>query len=132
VLHERDRLIQLTRSVVTPPPEVEVRQYNVDGKTILVLSVGPGADVPYGITPGNKDRPAEFYVRRGATTFPARPEEIPELGTRESPPRAALDHRGWLTQRAGLLVSQQHGTSAQWLCRITVGLGVSRIKEAGR
>ncbi len=76
VLHERDRLIQLTRSVVTPPPEVETRQYNVDGKTILVLSVGSGTDAPYGITPGSKDRPVEFYVRRGATTFPAKPEEI--------------------------------------------------------
>ncbi len=76
VLQERDRLIQLARSVVTPAPDVETRQYAVDGKTILVLSVGAGTDAPYGITPGGRDKPVEFYIRRDATTFPGRPEEI--------------------------------------------------------
>lgn len=76
VLQERDRLIQLARSVVTPAPDVETRQYEVDGKTILVLSVEAGTDAPYGITPGGRDKPVEFYIRRDATTFPARPEEI--------------------------------------------------------
>lgn len=75
-LKARDRLIQLTRSIVTPAPAVQSRQYAVDGKTILLLSVEAGPDAPYGITPGSKDKPVEFYVRRGATTFPARPEEI--------------------------------------------------------
>jgi hypothetical protein len=75
-LKERDRLIQLARSIVTPAPAVEARQYDVDGKMILVLSVEAGTDAPYGITPGSKDKPVEFYVRRGATTFPARPEEV--------------------------------------------------------
>ena len=75
-LRERDRLIQLARSIVIPAPVVDIRQYDLDGKTILVLSVEAGPDAPYGITPGSKDRPVEFYVRRGATTFPARPEEI--------------------------------------------------------
>lgn len=86
VLHERDRLIQLTRSIVTPAPDVETRQYEIDGKTILVFSVYPGTDTPYGITPGNKDRPVEFYVRRGATTFPARPEEIRNSVLARTPP----------------------------------------------
>jgi predicted HTH transcriptional regulator len=73
----RDRLAQLARSTVTPAPEVEVAAYEVDGKTLLVLAVAGGTDPPYGITlPGRKDKPVEFYVRRDATTFPARPEEI--------------------------------------------------------
>jgi predicted HTH transcriptional regulator len=52
-LRERDRLAQLVRTIVTPAPEVEVRQYNVDGKVLLVL-----------------------YVRRDATTFPATADEV--------------------------------------------------------
>lgn len=75
-LKERDRLIQLARSIVTPAPAVEVHQHEVDGKKLLVLSVDVGTGRPYGITPGDKNKPIEFYVRRGATTFPARPEEI--------------------------------------------------------
>jgi hypothetical protein len=76
VIRERDRLIQLTRSILTPAPAVETRQYDVNGKTILALQVDAGPDTPYGITPGSKNSPLEFYIRRGATTFPARPEEI--------------------------------------------------------
>ena len=76
-LRERDRLAQLVRAIVTPAPEVEVRQYNVDGKVLLVLSVGAGANRPYGITlPGRKDKPVEFYIRRDATTFPATADEV--------------------------------------------------------
>ena len=76
-LRERDRLAQLVRAIVTPAPEAEVRQYNVDGKVLLVLSVGAGANRPYGITlPGRKDKPVEFYVRRDATTFPATADEV--------------------------------------------------------
>jgi hypothetical protein len=76
-LRERDRLAQLVRAIVTPAPEVEVRQYDVDGKVLLVLSVEAGANRPYGITlPGRKDKPVEFYVRRDATTFPATAHEV--------------------------------------------------------
>jgi hypothetical protein len=87
----RDRLAQLARSIVTPAPEVEVRPYEHDGKTLLVLTVGRGSDPPYGITlPGKKDKPAEFYVRRDATTFPARPEEIRNAVLAAAPPTAAI------------------------------------------
>jgi len=76
-LGERDRPAQLVRAIVTPAPEAEVRQYNVDGKVLLVLSVGPGVSRPYGITlPGRKDKPVEFYVWRDATTFPATADEV--------------------------------------------------------
>jgi Putative DNA-binding domain len=92
----RDRLAQLARSVVTPAPEVEVRLYEHDGKTLLVLIVSPGTDPPYGITlPGKKDKPAEFYVRRDATTFPARPDEIRNAVLAATPPPAATPPWGY-------------------------------------
>jgi predicted HTH transcriptional regulator len=88
-LKERDRLAQLARSIVTPAPAIEVRQYDVGGKMLLVLAVEPGSNPPYGITlPGKKDKPVEFYVRRDATTFPARPEEIRNTVLATAPPSA--------------------------------------------
>lgn len=74
---ERDRLAQLARSIVVPAPVIEAQQYELDGKLLLVLSVEPGPNPPYGVTlPGRSGKPVEFYVRRDATTFPARPDEI--------------------------------------------------------
>lgn len=69
----RDRLTQLAWTLITPSPVVEVRTYNVDGKTVLVMSVERGNSPPYGLR--IRDR-IEYYVRRDATTFPARPEDI--------------------------------------------------------
>lgn len=51
LVKERDRLAQLARSIVTPTPVIEVRQYDLEGKTLLVLAVEPGTDAPYGVTP---------------------------------------------------------------------------------
>ena len=85
----RDRLTQMARSTVTPAPDVEVRSYERDRKTLLVLTVQRGTDPPYGITlPGSKDKPVEFYVRRDATTFPARPDEIKNAVLTAAPPPA--------------------------------------------
>lgn len=87
----RDRLTQLARSIVTPAPAVEVQTYELDGKKLLVLTVSRGTDPPYGITlPGKKDKPAEFYVRRDATTFPARPDEIRNAILAATSPPAAI------------------------------------------
>ena len=92
----RDRLAQLARSTVTPAPEVEVAAYEVDGKTLLVLAVARGTDPPYGVTlPGRKDKPVEFYVRRDATTFPARPEEIRTAVLAAAPPPAPATAWGY-------------------------------------
>jgi hypothetical protein len=91
LLRERDRLTQLARSIVTPAPDVEVRSYELDGKALLVLTVDRGTDPPYGITlPGKKDKPIEFYVRRDATTFPARSEEIRNAVLAVVPPPAPV------------------------------------------
>lgn len=51
--------------------------YEHDGNTLLVLAVSRGASPPYGTTlPGKQGKPVEFYVRRDATTFPARADEL--------------------------------------------------------
>jgi hypothetical protein len=92
----RDRLTQLVRSIVTPAPEVGVRTYELDGKTLLVLTVSRGTDPPYGIMlPGKKDKPTEFYVRRDATTFPARPDEIRNAVLAALPPPTASPPWGY-------------------------------------
>jgi hypothetical protein len=84
---ERDRLAQLARSIVAPAPVIEVRQYELDSKLLLVLSVEPGPNPPYGITlPGRSGKPVEFYVRRDATTFPAKPDEIRTTVLASAPP----------------------------------------------
>jgi Putative DNA-binding domain len=87
LLAERDRLTQLARSLVTPAPDVQARSYQLDGKSLLVLAVERGTDPPYGIVlPGRQNRPIEFYVRRDATSFPARAEEIRNAVLASVPP----------------------------------------------
>jgi hypothetical protein len=73
LIKARDRLAQLAWTLITPSPVVEVRLYEVDGKMVLVMTVEKGSAPPYALK--IKDR-AEYYVRRDATTFPARPEDI--------------------------------------------------------
>lgn len=95
LISERDRLAQLARSIVTPAPEVEVRSYEQDGKTLLVLAVSRGSDPPYGITlPGRQGKRVEFYVRRDATTFPARADEIRNVVLASAPQHPTTPHWG--------------------------------------
>ena len=79
----RDRLTQLAWTLITPSPVVEVRPYEVDGKTVLVLTVERGSAPPYALKIKGH---AEYYVRRDATTFPARPEDIRASVLRSAPP----------------------------------------------
>jgi hypothetical protein len=45
-----------------------------DGRLIAVLEVRPSSGRPYGLQ--FQDKPIEFYVRRGASTYPATQSEI--------------------------------------------------------
>jgi hypothetical protein len=73
----RDRLYALVDGTVVPPPSVTVTDYQIDGKTILVMDIPPGPEPPYGLTvdKGSRDKP-EFYIRRGSSTYPAHPGEL--------------------------------------------------------
>ncbi|WP_438306825.1 AlbA family DNA-binding domain-containing protein (plasmid) [Streptomyces sp. HUAS TT11] len=74
----RDHLVDLVRGTVIPMPHVEARDYRIDDKLILVLEVSPGMHPPYGLsTPDTRDKP-EYFVRRGASTFPAQPNDLNE------------------------------------------------------
>jgi hypothetical protein len=69
---EADRLTNMIRTVVMPQPKFRILHANVDGKLVMSLTVEAGDSHPYGIHP---EKP-EYYVRRGATTFPARQDEV--------------------------------------------------------
>jgi len=79
IQEERDRLASLIRSRVNPTPSFEATPHVIDGKQILVLRIDTGASPPYGIVvdPNTKDRP-EYFVRRGASTYPALPSDLRE------------------------------------------------------
>jgi schlafen family protein len=73
----RDQLYDLVNRIVIPPPEVTVECHEAGGQTILILGVSPGTAPPYGIAvdKGSRDKP-EFYVRRGASSYPAQPADL--------------------------------------------------------
>ncbi|WP_157746488.1 AlbA family DNA-binding domain-containing protein [Micromonospora inositola] len=64
-------LRSMIRSNIDPDPAVAVRPVPLDGKTVLLVEVAPGGRWhAY-----NREKP-EFYLRRGASTVPARLREI--------------------------------------------------------
>ncbi len=68
----KDSTMDLIRRKVVPEPHIRFEDCDIDGKQVVAVFVEKGSSPPYGINP---EKP-EFYVRRGATTFPARQEEI--------------------------------------------------------
>lgn len=69
---QRDRLVNMIRDLVAPDPPYAIRIEEIDTRPVLALEVRPGRGGGYALFP---DRP-EFYVRRGATTFRARVDDI--------------------------------------------------------
>ena len=74
--HARDRLTNLIRRHVEPSPPISFRSYDVQGHSFLVLDIDTGSRPPYGLR--FQDNPIEFYVRRGANTYPSTAEEVRE------------------------------------------------------
>jgi hypothetical protein len=70
-----DDITNWIRTIVVPEPLTEIRRVDVGGKTVVAIFVDAGSAPPYAITPA---KPV-YYVRRGATSFPARPDEIRAL-----------------------------------------------------
>lgn len=83
----RDRLGNLIRATVVPTPDFKVDTAALDGKDLMILSVPAGASKPYGLQFGGK--PVEFYVRRGASTYPATQAEIRAAALSTVPPPEA-------------------------------------------
>jgi predicted HTH transcriptional regulator len=72
-------LANLIHSAVEPAPQLAVSHHVVDGKTFFIVEVAPGQSPPYGlIVNGARDK-QEYYVRRGASTYLARPADLREI-----------------------------------------------------
>lgn len=86
VRSERDRLNHLLNDVLVPGPPYKVLIQKVDRRQLLVVEVKKGDSPPYGIDKGNPS----YYVRRGASDFPATPEEVRTLSRNDPYPRSGL------------------------------------------
>lgn len=69
-----DRLTNLISDWVRPLPDFECEMVEVADRCVIVISVEPGRDAPYGV--GTSDRDTRYYVRRAGTTFPATPADV--------------------------------------------------------
>ena len=80
----RHRLNDLVRDLIRPSPRVRIESGEIDGCELLVLHVnGGGATIHALVLDANKP---EYYVRREATTYFARPEELELIAGRNAIP----------------------------------------------
>lgn len=83
-----DTVTQFISSIVTPLPRftvhgvtVEMDSENGGSALVLVVAVEAGTQPPYGVNPANPS----YFIRRGATTFPASSDQVRALA-RSRPP----------------------------------------------
>ncbi len=80
-IHEvKDQITNMIRNTVYPEPHIRMEHCNMDGeqsdgRRVIAVYVDSGIVLPYCL---HQNKP-EYYIRRGATTFPARPEEVRAL-----------------------------------------------------
>ncbi len=79
----------LIRDRVTPLPNFDLESHQIDDDWVIVVTVDEGPAPPYGVDPSNP----RYYVRRGATTFPASAEVVRRLA-RSRPPQDQLSPFG--------------------------------------
>ena len=81
---KKDGIQNMIRNSLVPEIQVHYEVTDIEHRTILAIYVAKGSVPPYGL---NQTRPA-YYVRRGATTFPARQDEVRALARAGIPLRA--------------------------------------------
>ena len=69
-----DRLATLISDWTHPPVDCAPQLVKLGSANVVVVSVPPGVEPPYGV--GTSDRKLVYYVRRGATSAPARPSDV--------------------------------------------------------
>lgn len=69
-----DRVTTLIADWIRPHVPFTPELANVNGLAVLIITVAPGADPPYGV--GTSERQLRYYVRRGATSSPATPADL--------------------------------------------------------
>lgn len=84
VEQEKVRLAQMIRNNLTHQPIYKIFTQKIDGVELIIVQVDAGNNPPYGINSSNPN----YYVRRGATTFPATPDEIRILTQNDSTEKA--------------------------------------------
>lgn len=90
---EKDRIKQMIRAKVHPEPKTQVEQCEVQGRTLIAITVEEGDQAPYGV--GTDTSRLTYHVRRGATTPPARQSEIRDAARKSWPMDATRDY--WTT-----------------------------------
>lgn len=70
----KDRLSQMIRAKVFPEPKIKIESCELEGRKLLAIIVEEGERKPYGV--GSDSTKLSYYVRRTATTPPARQEDI--------------------------------------------------------
>ncbi|MGO9961832.1 MAG: helix-turn-helix domain-containing protein [Acidimicrobiales bacterium] len=74
-----DKFNDILRKWTNPMPACECRVESLDGKSVLLVEVSASSGTIHALTV-ESDRP-EFFVRRGATTFHAHPDELQRIMT---------------------------------------------------
>ncbi len=75
VTDEMDTLSRRIRDNLIPAASFHPYSVTLDGKDIIVIHIEPSAGHIYGVKPAKPT----YHVRRGATNFPARPEELESI-----------------------------------------------------
>jgi hypothetical protein len=90
----RDLEDTITRTIhdsMTPMPPVDISNAQINGQPVIIITVGQTATHACGVNAANP----RYYLRRGASNFPARPEEITNLVLARHPvPYNPLSHAG--------------------------------------
>lgn len=81
---EKVRIINMIRDTVVPQPTMRITSCRLKGKQVIALFVEEGDSPPYGLYP---DKPV-YYIRRGATTFPATQAEVRAFALKNASPPA--------------------------------------------
>lgn len=97
VERQRDRLVNMIRDCIDSEPSYDPQLADIDGKTLLVLQVHAGGRGAFALFPEHP----EFYVRRGASTFRARQEDI--AAAFQQPDQGAIASSYWGPRRSGRL-----------------------------
>lgn len=86
---EKDRIVNMIRDTVVPQPAMRITNCKVKGKQVIALFVEEGDSAPYGLYP---DKPA-YYIRRGATTYPANQAEVRAFARKNQTPPESYPFR---------------------------------------
>jgi hypothetical protein len=78
---EKERIINMIHDTVVPQPAFRITSCRIKGKQVIALFVEEGDSPPYGLYP---DKPV-YYIRRGATTFPANQAEVRAFARKNEP-----------------------------------------------